>query len=85
MVVIVVLYNIWGLYSDFTMCTPRASAWDPRVQGTCQGPQYMWAVVSLHIITDFMIFAIPLPVIGNLHLPRKQKMGLMVVFALGFM
>lgn len=38
----------------------------------------------IHIITDFMIFLLPIPVLARLSLHRKQKIGLLCVFSLGF-
>jgi hypothetical protein len=39
----------------------------------------------MHIITDFIIFALPLPVLVKLRINKKQKVGLIAVFSLGFL
>lgn len=35
--------------------------------------------------TDFIIFALPLPVLPTLRMPRRQKWMLAMVFSLGFL
>ncbi|KAK4149492.1 Phosphoglucosamine mutase [Chaetomidium leptoderma] len=42
-----------------------------------------WALTYLHIITDFMIFVIPIPVVATMTIPMRQKSGLLFVFCLG--
>jgi hypothetical protein len=37
----------------------------------------------LNITTYIMIFAIPMPLLGQLQLPQRQKIGLMFVFGFG--
>ena len=45
----------------------------------------MWASVGLHIVTDFLIFSIPLPVVYQMRLPWQRRLTLALVFALGFL
>ena len=46
----------------------------------------MWlANTYLHIITDFLIYLLPMPVIFCLRFPRRQKVLLFVLFAFGFL
>ncbi|KAF2174994.1 hypothetical protein K469DRAFT_703488 [Zopfia rhizophila CBS 207.26] len=40
---------------------------------------------GLNIFTDFLIVLLPIPAIISLQLPRKQKIGVGLVFALGFL
>lgn len=40
---------------------------------------------GLHMSTDFLIFALPLPVLPTLRMPRRQKWMLTLVFSLGFL
>lgn len=85
----VVGYNIWGMYALATQCTPAAAAWDIRVAAEpgvrCRGNDHLWTVVSLHISSDFIIFSIPLPIVWRLRMPLRRKVGLLGVFALGFL
>ncbi|KAK0634237.1 hypothetical protein B0T17DRAFT_297 [Bombardia bombarda] len=81
---IVVIYNLWAFAVYFAMCIPLARAWDHNVKGSCRGATTWWAVASLHIITDFMIFLLPIPVVTTMTIPRRQKAGLLLAFAMGF-
>jgi hypothetical protein len=42
-------------------------------------------MASVNLVTDFIIFSMPLPVIKSLQLPKKQKLMLTFVFCLGFL
>lgn len=68
------------------ICNPVSSFWDPNVQGTCLNELAIWYVMaSVNLVTDFIIFSLPLPVIKSLQLPKRQKIMLMGVFCLGFL
>ena len=82
---IVVAYNVWAFVMYFVMCTPLAKAWDWTVEGSCREAGFWWAITSLHIITDFMTFLLPIPVIATMSIRRRQKFGLILVFAMGFL
>jgi hypothetical protein len=83
----VVMYNIAGVVSTFTLCIPLEAWWDFTITDkTCHGgPAGMWAFICLHIITDFLIFALPIPVVWMMKLAMKQKICVLFVFALGFL
>ncbi|KAK4097969.1 hypothetical protein N658DRAFT_432971 [Parathielavia hyrcaniae] len=87
--VIVAIYNVYVLAMQLTMCIPLHKNWDPSVvDGYCHsdtghGQQIFWAMVYLHIITDFMIFVIPIPVVLAMTIPMRQKLGLLFVFTVG--
>ena len=83
---IVVIYNILGFISTMTLCRPLRAYWDLSIhEKKCHPPSLMWVAIGLHIGTDFLIFLIPMPVILRMSLPWGQKIGLFVVFALGFL
>lgn len=68
------------------VCTPVVAFWDRSVEGTCLNQLAIWYVMaSVNLVTDFIIFSMPLPVIKSLQLPRKQKLMLTFVFCLGFL
>ncbi|OJJ81807.1 putative integral membrane protein (Pth11) [Aspergillus glaucus CBS 516.65] len=66
-------------------CNPVAKQWDTTLPGHCLNtvPSY-YGLAGTSLGFDILIIALPLPVLGNLHLRRKQKIALMGVFALGF-
>ncbi|KAH8891470.1 hypothetical protein GQ53DRAFT_865116 [Thozetella sp. PMI_491] len=57
----------------------------PSEMGHCIDSLLVWLTAAIiNIITDFMVFVMPLPAIKSLHLPLKQKILLLGVFCLGF-
>lgn len=82
---ILILYDIFTLIIVFTACIPLQSFWDYEIPGNCHPKSYWWAIVSMHIVLDFLIFCLPMPVIFNLNCSRRQKNLLYVLFAIGFL
>ncbi|KAK3896661.1 hypothetical protein C8A05DRAFT_20412 [Staphylotrichum tortipilum] len=81
---IVMVCNIWVFISNFIQCTPLQALWDHEVKGTCMGIAVTLGNSIMHIITDFIVFTLPIPTLAKLKIHRKQKIGLMVVFSIGF-
>ncbi|KAF9877143.1 hypothetical protein CkaCkLH20_05409 [Colletotrichum karsti] len=85
---VVLVSHTWIIVSILTTCIPLSAAWDydpanPPVY--CHPVPVFWVNAMLHLLTDFMIFMLPLPVISSMSLPRRQKMGLYFVFCLAFL
>jgi hypothetical protein len=60
--------------------------WDLTIQGNCISREFLWFFnASLNIVTDLVILIMPIPVLSRLHLPQKQKFGVIVVFAAGIL
>lgn len=84
MIGILCVYGLWTLFGSFFMCIPVAAFWDQSIEGHCMDRLAFWFSNSaLNIVTDIMIFALPIPLLKKLQLPRRQKMGLMFVFTFG--
>jgi hypothetical protein len=76
---------IWGIFGGTFLCSPTAKLWNPHLHGHCMSAQdYWYSVAGIDIGLDFLVLLLPLPAISGLHLPRKQKFGLLLVFLLGF-
>lgn len=75
----------WGVFGGTFLCSPTAKLWKPQLAGHCMSAQRYWySVAGIDIGLDFLVLLLPLPAITTLRLPRKQKLGLMLVFLLGF-
>lgn len=83
---IVAVYTIVITLLMFFGCTPPQKAFQFKTTGQCinAGILYMATAVS-NIITDTMLFVLPIPMIYNLHMPLKMKIGAIVVFGIGSM
>ncbi|EKG19959.1 hypothetical protein MPH_02787 [Macrophomina phaseolina MS6] len=66
-------------------CTPIPYFWDKSIEGGhCVDFGAMWfSHASVNIAFDLVIVVLPMPVINSLNLPRRQKIALMGIFALG--
>lgn len=66
-------------------CTPIYKFWMRDSDGTCIPNHPFWYINAAgNIITDIVIFVLPLPVLGSLKLRRPQKLLLVGIFSLGF-
>jgi len=75
--IVVVLVNIFA-------CTPIAFRWDKDISGgKCLHLLAFWlGNASFNILTDIALCLLPIPALRSLHLPRRQKYWLLMVFAL---
>ncbi|KUJ24393.1 uncharacterized protein LY89DRAFT_548631, partial [Mollisia scopiformis] len=69
----------------FAMCIPFQYNWDKKIKGGhCIDQQmfFRWATVP-NIVTDLVMFFLPMPAVWGLHLPTSQKIGVTFTFFLG--
>lgn len=87
--VFVAMWSISQLLIVIFTCTPIEAFWlgtkDQGGVGTCMPNLPFWYINAAgNIVTDVMIFIIPLPALGGLNLRKQQKLALIGVFCLGF-
>ncbi|KAK2667840.1 hypothetical protein RAB80_017031 [Fusarium oxysporum f. sp. vasinfectum] len=83
---VVSVYTIVITLMMFLVCTPPRKAFNFKVDGKCMDAAilYMATAVS-NIVTDVILFILPIPTIYNLHMPGIQKAGVIVVFGIASM
>lgn len=85
--VLIVFLALWGITQEVLVgfaCIP-VSLFIPSQAGVCIDSLTVWYLTSImNIVTDFIVFTVPLPAIRSLHLPRKQKIMVTSIFCLGF-
>ncbi|KAH3986446.1 hypothetical protein HBI25_027500 [Parastagonospora nodorum] len=85
--VFVVLSTIITFFGDTFWCGPNPAVNWRLQEGGCAAFTAMTLVKlnwSLNIISEVLIFVLPLPIIRNLKIPRKrERAGLLVLFLLG--
>ncbi|KAK0649836.1 hypothetical protein B0T16DRAFT_457210 [Cercophora newfieldiana] len=85
---VVVVSHVYILACLFTACVPLEAFWnlDPiaRSQAYCHPISIYWSHAGLNIVTDFLIFLLPLTVIHKIRSPRPQKVALVIIFLLAF-
>lgn len=84
-IVIVGLYTSIITFMMFFQCNPPQKSFDFSVtEGTClnAGVLYMATAVS-NIVTDIILFCLPIPMVYQLHMPTAQKVGALIIFGIG--
>jgi hypothetical protein len=82
--VITVLYILAGFGVQMTTCIPLQKLWDTTVYGVCHNPSLAWFLVAFTIGTDFIAFAMPIPIVLKMNMPARDKLLLVALFAIGF-
>lgn len=78
--------STYGVVLALTACIPLRAFWDISVKNAyCHGNDIWWVNTALHVITDFMIWTVPLPQVWRTKMPKPQKYTLLSMFSLGFM
>ncbi|KAL2206744.1 hypothetical protein CC79DRAFT_1292489 [Sarocladium strictum] len=69
----------------WTQCNPPGDYWDFKDGHNCidEGPPLM-AQTTLSVITDLIVYVLPLPTLVGVRLPTFQRIVLLGVFSLGF-
>ncbi|KAL6704524.1 hypothetical protein ACN47E_008153 [Coniothyrium glycines] len=74
----------WGIFGVIFLCKPVQQYWDITLPGSCMDAEdHFWSTSIIGIVLDWAIWLLPVPAIGRLRLPRRQKIGLILVFGLG--
>ncbi|KAM7186409.1 hypothetical protein V8F20_011410, partial [Naviculisporaceae sp. PSN 640] len=80
-----IIISTWAVISTVTACIPLEAFWDLSVKPVyCGGDKIWWINTGLGIFTSILMFLIPIPAILPLKLPRRQKVIIVSIFALGF-
>lgn len=84
MIAVLATYGTWAVLSAFLNCIPVEKFWSPSVPGHCLSEKGLWfSNAAMHISTDIAIFLIPIPGLLALQLPKRQKIAVVAIFALG--
>ncbi|KAI9885609.1 MAG: histone deacetylase [Watsoniomyces obsoletus] len=71
--------NIWR-------CSPRAAQWDITLIPTAKCIplfKFTTAALSLNVLEDLLVLVLPIPGVLQLHLPKRQKIGVLAIFMTG--
>ena len=86
MLVAIAVHGLWLILSLLFGCVPIQAYWDVTLPSYCLPREPMWfSNAAANILTDFALFLSPLAALRTSSLPRKQKIGLYVVFLLGLL
>ena len=78
-------YLVSNLLTQIFGCMPIQLSWEVA-PGHCYNRRAAgFAFSSMNIISDLLIFVLPMPMVWRLRLSRKGKLGVMLVFMGGGM
>jgi hypothetical protein len=80
-----VLYGVVLIPVFIGACNPVSASWDPlQHEAKCWPWMYhSLAALSLNVLLDVTIVAMPLPVVWGVQMPTKKKIGVSAMFSLG--
>ena len=83
---LVILSNIWVFYVIFSACTPIEAFWDISIRlATCHPQAYWLSNQGLIIVTDCLVFLLPMPVVWPLKMRMTQKVLVLFLFSMGLL
>ncbi|KAF9890973.1 hypothetical protein FE257_005230 [Aspergillus nanangensis] len=74
------------LFLSIFQCNPVRAYWEisPTYDYTCMhSGAIVFAASVINIFTDFLVTALPMPLIWNLKLPTRQRLAVISIFGLG--
>ncbi|PYH97830.1 integral membrane protein [Aspergillus ellipticus CBS 707.79] len=81
---LIILWGVGVFLACALQCRPLKAYWDTSVDGQClDGYKLIVANQIFNIVMDFVILALPVPLIWGLHKAWQDKLALNGVFALG--
>jgi hypothetical protein len=88
-IVAMVVVGGWALSQVLVgifICTPVHGFWDATANAKCIPNIPQWYINAAgNIITDVAVFALPLPALWKLQMPKQQRHLLVGIFSLGFL
>jgi hypothetical protein len=86
-IALLIFLACWGVTQEVLVafaCVPT-SLFIPSQVPICINSLMVYYLTSvMNIVTDFIVFTVPLPAIRSLHLPHRQKLLVTGIFCLGF-
>lgn len=81
---ILATYGTWAVVTAFLTCVPVRKFWEPISGGFCFNMKALWfSNACMHILTDLAVLVIPIPALTGLGMPLRQRVAIIVIFALG--
>lgn len=80
------LFYLANIPVEIWACVPRRKIWQPTLPGHCLNNDAVLITGGVvNVVTDWAILLIPLFWIGRLQMPLVKKIGVLAVFATGFL
>jgi hypothetical protein len=85
MVTVVICQSLSNVTTCIFQCSPVEFIWNKSLPGgrCIDINAFYLANAALNILTDFLTYTLPMPMLWKLKLPRRQKIGLCGILGLG--
>lgn len=81
---VVVALAISVFFADLMQCTPISFFWNKNIEGTCiDVVMFYFSTAGISTLTDLWILIMPMPMVWGLNMPLRQRVSIMMLFALG--
>ena len=84
--IFVASYSLAQIFVYLLRCLPISALWDPSKEDTAKCINFRTAIIVfgiINIVTDWLILALPVPVIFGLKMERRTKWSLLGLFFWG--
>lgn len=79
-------YWLGSMLQIFLICQPFAKNWDPTLEGHCASQNVAFSTIgAFNLVTDLLIMLLPVHFIRKLQMSPATKLGLYMIFGLGFL
>ena len=69
-----------------SQCAPLRKAWDIETPGKCLNLlTFFYVTFAFKLVTDIVLFALPIPMLKGLKVSLARKAGVMLMFSLGLL
>jgi hypothetical protein len=80
------IYYVSCFFVFLFQCVPREKIWNPMLDGTCVDQNgAVMSAGTINLALDLGILVTPIWAIWHLQMPLKRKLGVISLFAVGFM
>lgn len=85
-----IVYNVCASIVIFSLnafgCAPVRGGWDRSANARCVNKWLVYITSGINnLLTDLVLLILPVPIIMKLNLAFRIKIGLMLVFSMGFL
>lgn len=83
---VIVAWSLATILSGFLICRPFALSWDQTLEGECGNQVLSYTITgALNLVTDVVVFLLPIPYLWTLQLRFYKKMVLLITFSMGLL
>lgn len=84
MLIVVTAWTVSFFFSNLFICYPVTALVEPYYGNNCIAQLSMWLASCItDFVVDFIILAMPIPMILTLQVPWQQKLAIQLIFLMG--